>query len=82
MYPLTLKDSVGDEEEGPPSSSPQQPTQEIGDQSPEVGDDAVTGGSGAPALLESRPQARVLPSARATGSENGGPPMRPSKVMN
>ena len=77
-----MQDSVGDEEEGPPSSSPRPPTQDIGELSPdEAGEGTVTGGGGAPALLESRPQARVLPSARATGSENGGTPMRPSKVM-
>ena len=69
------QDSDGDEEGAPPSPSPQ----DSGEQSPEAGEGAVTGGGGAaPALLESRPQARVLPSAR---SENGGTLSRPSKVM-
>ena len=82
------QDSVGgDEGEGaalplsPSSSDPLATTEH----SPEVEEATVTAdcAAAAPAalLLESRPQARVLPSARAsTGSQNGSSPMRPSKV--
>ena len=71
-----------DEEGGPPSASPQPtPSQDRNSlDSPEAGEEAVIAAT--PALLESRPQARVLPSARAaaTGSENGSIRPRPSKV--